>query len=30
VLGYLAEEAGRSLDADVVAALLGLVRLDAA
>jgi HD-GYP domain-containing protein (c-di-GMP phosphodiesterase class II) len=30
VLAYLAEEAGRSLDADVVAVLLGLVRLDAA
>jgi ribonuclease P protein subunit RPR2 len=29
-LAYLAEEAGRTLDADVVAALLGLVRLDAA
>jgi ribonuclease P protein subunit RPR2 len=30
VLAYLAEEAGRSLDADVVAVLFGLVRLDAA
>jgi ribonuclease P protein subunit RPR2 len=30
VLAYLAEEAGRTLDADVVAALLGLVRLDPA
>jgi putative nucleotidyltransferase with HDIG domain len=30
VLAYLAEEAGRSLDADVVAVLLGLLRLDAA
>jgi putative nucleotidyltransferase with HDIG domain len=29
-LAYLAEEAGRTLDADVVTALLGLVRLDAA
>ena len=30
VLTYLAEEAGRSLDAEVVAVMLGLVRLDAA
>ena len=29
VLTYLAEEAGRSLDAEVVAVMLGLVRLDA-
>jgi HD-GYP domain-containing protein (c-di-GMP phosphodiesterase class II) len=30
VLAYMAEEAGRSLDAEVVAVMLGLVRLDAA
>jgi ribonuclease P protein subunit RPR2 len=30
VLAYLAEEAGRSLDAEVVAVMLGLVRLDPA